>query len=239
MADASCSEGFSVQVSKRTLSDKKGNVCKCCEKIKVELNEVKLELDSCREIIRVLQEKLRDISPPIQPAVNKTNEDCKDKESYNSLTSEEWTSFSLNRRRNQQYTRRNLRQLPLQTFNQVDPISNLNDSAFQKYVPSVKRSQPLKKHQPRIQSAKETKNVKQKVVIIGESHARNSLTELQHSLDSTFSVSSFVKPGAGMKVLVDTVKEDIEKFASEDVIVVWGGSNDSGKINSKEALRHV
>ena len=81
--------------------------------------------------------------------------------------------------------------------------------------------------------------MKQKVVIIGESHARNSLTELQHSLDSTFSVSSFVKPGAGMKVLVDTVKEDIEKFASEDVIVVWGGSNDSGKINSKEALRHV
>jgi hypothetical protein len=145
MADASCSEGISVQVSKRTLSDKKGNVCKCCEKIKAELNEVKLELGSCRGIIRVLQEELRDISPPIQRAVNKTNEDCKDKESYNSLTSEEWTSFSLSRRRNQQYTRRNLQQLPLQTFNQVDPVTNLNDSAFQKYVPSVKRSQPLKK----------------------------------------------------------------------------------------------
>jgi hypothetical protein len=81
--------------------------------------------------------------------------------------------------------------------------------------------------------------VKQKVVIIGVSHARNSLTELQHSLGSTFSVSSFVKPGAGMKVLVDTVKEDIVKLGSEDVIVVWGGSNDSGKNNSKEALRHV
>jgi uncharacterized coiled-coil DUF342 family protein len=96
MADTSYSEVISVQVSTRPLSDKKGNICKCCEKIKAELNEVKSELDSCREIVRILQEKLREIIPPIQPAGNKANEDYKDKESYNSLTSEEWTSFSSN-----------------------------------------------------------------------------------------------------------------------------------------------
>jgi hypothetical protein len=117
---------ISVQVSKRTLSDKKENVCKCCEKIKIELNEVKLELDCCREITRVIQEEFREISLSIQPAGNKVNEDYEDKESYNSLTSEEWTSFSSNRRRNLQYTRRNLRQLPLQTSNQFDPLANLN-----------------------------------------------------------------------------------------------------------------
>ena len=200
-ADASCSEVISVQVSTRPLSDKKGNVCKCCEKIKVELNEVKSELDSCREIIRVLQEELREISPPLQPAGNKANDDYKDnKESYNSLTSEEWTSFSSNRRRNLQYTRRNIRQLPLQTSNQFDPLANLNDdSEFLKYVPFVKRSQPLNnryvKHQPKTQSAKKIKNVNQKTVITGDKHTRNSADELQHSLGSTFSVSSFVKPG--------------------------------------------
>jgi hypothetical protein len=48
---------------------------------------VKSELDSCRKIIRILQEELREIIPPIQPAGNKANEDYKDKESYNSLTS--------------------------------------------------------------------------------------------------------------------------------------------------------
>ena len=96
MADAPCSEVISVQVSTRPLSDKKGNVCKCCEKIKVELNEVKSELESCREIIKILQEELREISPPIQPPGNKANEDHKDKESYNFLTSEEWTSFLSN-----------------------------------------------------------------------------------------------------------------------------------------------
>jgi molybdopterin biosynthesis enzyme MoaB len=90
-----------------------------------------------------------------------------------------------------------------------------------------------------IQSAKKIKNVKQKIVIIGDTHARNSAAELQHSLSSIFLVSSFVKPGAEMKVIVDTVKEDIEKLKSDDVIVAWGGSNGTGKNNSKEALRHV
>jgi hypothetical protein len=46
---------FSVQVSKGKLSDKKEvTVCDCCEKMKVELHDVKLELSSFREIIRVL-----------------------------------------------------------------------------------------------------------------------------------------------------------------------------------------
>jgi hypothetical protein len=133
MADTSYSKAISVQVSTRPLSDKEGNVCKCCEKIKVELNEVKTELDSCREIIRVLQEELREISLPIKPAGNKANGDYKDKESYNSLRSEEWTSFSSNRRRNPHYNRRNIRRLPLQTFN--DLLANLNDdSEFLKYA---------------------------------------------------------------------------------------------------------
>jgi hypothetical protein len=54
--------------------------------------------------------------------------------------------------------------------------------------------------------------MKHKIVIIGNSHARNIAAELQHSLGLRFSVSSFVKPGAGMNVIVDTVKEDIEKL---------------------------
>ena len=162
---------------------------------------MKSELDICREIIRVLQEELGEINPPIQPAGNKANEFYKDKESYNSLISEEWTSFASNRRRNAPYTRINIRQLPLRTFNKFDLQANFNDdSEILKYVPSLKHSQPLNnryvKHQPKTQSAKNIMNVKQKVVIIRDSHAMNSAAALQHSLDSTFSESSFVKPGA-------------------------------------------
>ena len=73
------------------------------------------------------------------PPGNKANEDYEGKESYHSLMSEDWTSFSSNRRRNLQYTRRNLRQLLLETSNQFAPLTNLNkDSEFPRYVPSVK-----------------------------------------------------------------------------------------------------
>jgi len=86
-----------------------------------------------------------------------------------------------------------------------------------------------------IQSVNKTKNANQKVIIIGDSHERNSAAELQHCLGSTFAVSSFVKPGAEIRVIVDTMKEDIMKLKSDDVVVIWGGSNDIGKNNSKEA----
>jgi len=95
------------------------------------------------------------------------------------------------------------------------------------------------KHRPVIQSASKTKRVNQKIVIIGDSHARNSVAELQHCLGSTFAVSSFVKPGAGMKAIVDTVKNSIMKLKSDDVIVIWGGSNDIGENSSREALKHL
>ena len=42
-----------------------------------------------------------------------------------------------------------------------------------------------------------------------------------------------------MSVIADTVEEEIIKLKSDNDAVVWGGSNDIGKNNSKEALRHL
>jgi len=137
----------------------------------------------------------------------------------------------------------NLRQLTLETSNQYANLANLNDgSEFPGYVPGVKQSKPLNYHcmkrQPAIQNAGKTKRVKQKIVIIGDSHAKNSAAELQHCLGSTFIVSSFIKPSAGMKTIIDKAKEDIMKLTGDDV-VIWGGSNDIGKDNSRVALKHL
>jgi len=117
------------------------------------------------------------------------------------------------------------------------------ESEFPSYVPAMKRTKilnyPCMKRQPAIQNASKTKRVKQKIVIIGDSHARNSAAELQHCLGSTFIVSSFVKPGAGMKTIVDTAKEDIMKLTGDDVVVIWGRSSNITKDNSREALKHL
>ena len=89
-----------------------------------------------------------------------------------------------------------------------------------------------------VHSVDKTTDIKQKTVIIGESHAMNCAAELQYSLDTIFAVSSFVKPGTGMSVIADTVEEDIMKLENDDDAVVWGESTGIGKNNSKEALRH-
>jgi hypothetical protein len=54
----SSGEVITVQASKRIPGDNKEINCECCKKMKVELSEVKLELSSCKEIIRILQEEI-------------------------------------------------------------------------------------------------------------------------------------------------------------------------------------
>jgi len=42
-----------------------------------------------------------------------------------------------------------------------------------------------------------------------------------------------------MKDNINSAREDIKKLKHDDVAVIWGGSNDIGKNNSKEALKHL
>ena len=173
-----------------------------------------------------------------QPASNKMNEDHKGKESHNSSLNDEWSHCSSNRRRKPQQIRRNLQHVPLQNSNYFEPLCNGNE--YPKCLTSVNQvqvsSSRMTKRGGLSQSVKKN-NIKQHIVIIGDSHARNCAAELQHNLGTKFAVSSYVKPGAGMSVITQTVKEEIGKLKSNDVVVVWGGSNDIGKNNSQEALR--
>jgi len=79
----------------------------------------------------------------------------------------------------------------------MQPWANLNEEIeFPGYVPDVKRSKPSKNHcmkrRTALQNASRTKRVKQKIVIIGDSQARNSAAKLQHCLGSAFIVSSLI-----------------------------------------------
>jgi hypothetical protein len=67
---------------------------------------------------------------------------------------------------------------------------------------------------------------KSRVLIIGDSHARNCATRLQDILGSEFKVSSFVKPAAQMCEISKTARNEMQSMTSEDSVKVWGGSND-------------
>jgi len=142
MAHGLCGETITVQVSERIPCDNKEKNCECCKIMTVKLNEVQSELSSCREIIRILQEEIREISSSYQPTGSKENGDSQDKESFNPAINEDWTTHPSNRSRYPRYTRGYQQQLPLETSNRFSPLATHNeDSKHPRYVPHVKRYQ--------------------------------------------------------------------------------------------------
>ena len=178
------------------------------------------------------------------PTVNKGNEDYKCEESYKSAGNKEWTTLSSTRRNKLPYQSRNLHQLPLVSSNKFSTLANLNhDNQLPENVLHVIHPNPVNNYrkgcQPPFQCVNKMKHVKQRTIIIGDSHTRKSAAELKHCLDPTYAISSFVKPGAGMHDVVESVSEDIKKLNHDDFVVIWGGSNDIGVNNSREALNHL
>jgi len=89
------------------------------------------------------------------------------------------------------------------TPNKFATLANLsNENQFPECVPQTKHPYPVNNnHKDRrspLLSVSKTKHVDQQVVIVGDSHARKSATKLNHYLDPTSAIYSFVKPGAGM-----------------------------------------
>ena len=79
---------------------------------------------------------------------------------------------------------------------------------------------------------------KHKILIVGDSHAKNCASLLQDDLGANFTVTSFVKSGANMKEIINTT-EDLLTSQSDDLVVIWGGANDIRMNNMREAVKSV
>jgi hypothetical protein len=82
-------------------------------------------------------------------------------------------------------------------------------------------------------------NTEHKIVIIGDSHARGSASNVKHNLNDNYKCSGFVRPGANTDTLISSVMEDIKHLTNSDAIVFMGGTNDVSKNNSQDGLKHV
>jgi len=98
MAAGSGNHVSSIQLSSRKLSDKKEEIsCDCSETMQLELKNVKLELSSLREMLRMLQEEMQKISQSSKPTKNNKNEVCEGEETYTLSARQEWTTLPSNR----------------------------------------------------------------------------------------------------------------------------------------------
>jgi hypothetical protein len=78
-----------------------------------------------------------------------------------------------------------------------------------------------------------------KVVIIGHSHATGYAAEVKHLLNNKFEVLGMVNSGSGMEFIKDTAKVKLHQLTKNDVVVVWGGSNDIARNNSTKGMKNI
>jgi hypothetical protein len=95
----------------------KDNICECSDTKKLELYELKLELKSCREIIRILQEEARNSKSTPRVTCDVKSGELTEKTQINPWHQVGGWQNSSNQRRRPQKIRRQLQQLPLHTTN--------------------------------------------------------------------------------------------------------------------------
>jgi len=78
-----------------------------------------------------------------------------------------------------------------------------------------------------------------KVLILGDSHARNCSQGVKHNLNHKAEVQGIVKPGANMETIVGASNKSVEKFTKKDTVEVWGGTHDVGKNESAKGLHQL
>ena len=91
--------------------------------------------------------------------------------------------------------------------------------------------------------AKPDKSIKcdHKVHIIGDSHLKGSVIKINQYLNTNFVVSSFIKPGAGIKQIVYSQEMEFNCLEKKGKTVVNGGTNDldNNSEKRKSALVHM
>ena len=205
------SESSRVSCSRENNCNSCLNISKCtsCEVLQDEVSRIALELKSAREIIRNLQESIKqNIGSTVTPRPK---------------MAETWTRVRKGRHGNK--TTQNQNNIVLTPVsNSFSALENLEDEKETKCSTDIKHIGQTQK--------------KTRVVVIGDSHARGCAENLKENLLECY-VTGYVKPGAQTDQIVKSAKSDIDGLTKNDVVVVLGGTNDIGKNNSKQGIRNL
>jgi len=59
------------------------------------------------------------------------------------------------------------------------------------------------------------------------------------NLGSTFEVIGHVKPGSGIKMITDSINQEVSTLTKKYVIVVWGAVNNIAKNEANKVFTHI
>jgi hypothetical protein len=224
-------------------------ICKTCWEMKDKLEILISELKSTQLIIKILQEDISSSSTGTRIQANLTN--CAEQNNHDELhhpneNKGTWKEIKHDRKRAAKHSKYNLTHqteadsLPLLS-NRYDALCNYpedDDTPVNTLVSGMAKPRHTEmcktNHKQRMGKKK-----KHKILIFGDSHAKDCAIELSHLLKQDFEVLGFVTPGSGMEHIKDTSMGEIKQLSKEDVVVLWGGSNDIAKNNSSIGMKSI
>jgi lysophospholipase L1-like esterase len=88
-------------------------------------------------------------------------------------------------------------------------------------------------------SRRNLKNKDHKVILIGDSHARELADKISKYLGNSYEITGYVNPGTGLEVITNSAKNEIDNLTQKDVVIVCGGANNVSKNESVKGLKCV
>lgn len=221
-----------VPITNGEISNKQATNCPLCEELSLELHKAQQELLSYEKVIQVLREELTNMDQRTRPAGNPGNPGNlpRNDQCTKPMQRDRWRQVPFTTRKVKS-TRKFSSPTTIPFQNKFDPLTNLKEDSVPTLPERLPGSRPTKTENHSV--------VKHNVLIVGDSHARNIASKLQLNLGKDYSVSGIVKPGAPMEDILTTVDQLRVTTKREDVLVVWGGSNNINRNNMRKAISDV
>jgi hypothetical protein len=200
--------------------------CHLCEELSSELYKAQQEILSYRKVIQVLREEFLNTDQHAR-SFNNTRSELFNDQSRSSKPKDGWYQVPFSSRKAKPTKNSSFQTIP-HTHNKFELLSYLKEDSD---LPS--RTVQTK---PGTIIVKNVRKPKHNVLLIGDSHARAFVPRLQLNLGKAYSVSSYVKPGAPMKVISSTANEEKKTLKGKYVLVIWGGANNISNNNASEAI---
>jgi hypothetical protein len=91
-------------------------------------------------------------------------------------------------------------------------LQNLNEPQTGPDIPS-----PVNNKRSEVRTRGVPGKRKQKIIIIGDSHATGCAAEITHNLQGTCEVAGYGKPGSRLEEITNIVRKEIDKLTKKDI----------------------
>ena len=74
---------------------------------------------------------------------------------------------------------------------------------------------------------------------MGDSHIKGHASELLNQVDKKFEVTGMLMTGARLQNIVQLCKQEVNSLTRDDMVILWGGSNDVANNETMNGLSHL